>query len=244
MSVQLAANQTLFNPDPQISVVALGQGQQCYVIDDALVDPMAMVDLARTTAFEAPRGFPYPGVVAQAPASVVQRMADFFAQHVRGRMGARRTLDLTVRMSLVTLAPNQLAPLQWQCHRDRVADDPMAVLFAASVLYLFRDPALGGTSFYVPRLPRAEMNKMIADSQMLDAAQFTTRYGVQPGYMAGSNAYFECVATVPAAWNRLIFYDGGMFHSADVTQPSLLNGEPAAGRLTLNGFMTCKRATV
>ena len=115
------------------------------------------------------------------------------------------------------------------------------VLFAASVLYLFRDPALGGTSFYVPRQSAAQTDRLVADSLTLDASEFSTRYGLQPGYMDGNNAYFERIAQVPAAWNRAIFYDGGLFHSADLQLPASLDPDPMRGRLTLNGFFHCKR---
>jgi hypothetical protein len=49
------------------------------------------------------------------------------------------------------------------------------------------------------------------------------------------------VARVPAAWNRAIFYDATLFHSADVDQPELMSAEARRGRLTLNGFFTCTR---
>ena len=61
------------------------------------------------------------------------------------------------------------------------------------------------------------------------------------GIKAQLNAYFERIASVPAAWNRLIVYDGGLFHSADVDRPELLSADPARGRLTLNGFFSCRR---
>jgi hypothetical protein len=142
---------------------------------------------------------------------------------------------------MVTVPPQALEPRQWQCHRDRVTAEPGAILFAASVLYLFREPALGGTSFYVPRQSARETDQMLEDSQVLGAAEFSDRYGLHAGYMAGSNAYFERIAQVPAAWNRAIFYDGGLFHSADVDQPALLSSDPLRGRLTLNSFFTCRR---
>jgi len=233
----------LFNPRPQLSVVPLTAGELCVVVDNALADPHALVAWAATnpTAFQPPQGYPYPGLVADAPTRLAQAMGDFFAVHVRKALGARRTLDTTVRLSMVTTPPRELEPRQWQCHRDRVADDPRAVLFAASVLYLFNNPALGGTSFYAPRRPLAEMLPMLADSQTLTPQAFSARHGVQPGYMAGSNAHFERVAQVPAAWNRAIFYDGGLFHSGDVDDPAQLSADPARGRLTLNSFFTCKR---
>jgi Family of unknown function (DUF6445) len=233
-----------FNPKPHVKAVQLHGGQQCLVIDNALARPEALVDWAAKRTFERPRGYPYPGLVLDAPAEITQRMADYFVQHARAPLGARRLLDLTLRLSIVTVPPAELEPRQWQCHRDRVADDPRAVLFAASVLYLFDKRTLGGTSFYVPRQSATITDQMLADSQTLTAHEFCSRHGVQPGYLAGSNAYFERVAQVPAAWNRIIFYDGGLFHSADVDQPELLSADPMRGRLTLNSFFTCKRNAV
>jgi Family of unknown function (DUF6445) len=232
-----------FNPQPRLSVWPLGPHADCVVADDALVDPQALVDWAGAQRFVPPAGYPYPGLVLQAPAELTQRVADFLALHARTRLGARRTLELTVRLSLVTVPPQELEPRQWLCHRDRI-DDSGRLLFAASVLYLFRDPALGGTSFYRPRLPPEATDQLIADSMRLDAQAFGARHGLQAGYMGDSNAYFERVATVPAAWNRMIFYDGGLFHSADVGRPALLSAHPAHGRLTLNSFFTCRRQAV
>jgi hypothetical protein len=232
-----------FSAQPQISAVPLMGQDTCWVVDNVLANPDGLVRWAHAQeqGFADPVGYPYPGVVLDAPAAITQGMADYFAQHGRTRLGARRTLGTTVRLSVVTTPPAQLLPLQWQCHRDRVADDPRAFLFAASVLYLFRTPALGGTSFYVPRLSAQATDAMLADSQLLDGPSFTAKHGVQPGYMNGSNAFFERVAQVPAAYNRAIFYDGGLFHSADVDQPSLLTPNPQTGRLTLNSFFSCTR---
>jgi hypothetical protein len=223
-----------------LRTVPLGPGRTCVVVDDALLDPQAAIDAAAAQRFEAPP-YPYPGLVSEAPPSVTTRIADFFATQVRGHLGVRRTLDLTVRWSIVCTPEDRLDPRQWQCHRDRVTQEDGDILFAASVLYLFRDPALGGTSFYVPRQSAAETDRLQADSQTLDAAAFAARWGVRPGYMDGSNAYFERVARIPAQWNRMIFYDGGMFHSADVDAPDRLDADPRRGRLTLNSFFTCKR---
>jgi Family of unknown function (DUF6445) len=231
----------MFNADAAVSVVPLMAGQRCVVIDGALTDPGALVEWACHQAFAAPRGFPYPGLVLDAPLAAAQQAAEFFAQKVRGLMGARRILDSTTRLSLVTVPPDQLEPRQWQCHRDRIAANPHEVLFAASVLYLFRDAALGGTSFYAPRQPAAQTDRLVADSQTMSAQDFSARYGIGPSYMADSNPYFERIASVPAAWNRMIVYDGSLFHSADVDHPERMSADPARGRLTLNGFFTCRR---
>jgi hypothetical protein len=142
---------------------------------------------------------------------------------------------------MVTVPPAELDPVQWQCHRDRVAAEPNRVIFAAMVLYLFHNPALGGTSFYRPRLSSDQTDRMVADSQMMAADEFSARHGLRAGYMSGSNPYFERITSVPAAWNRMIFYDGSLFHSADIGESSLISSDPRTGRLTLNGFFTCRR---
>ena len=229
-----------FNPDPKTSSVPLPGGFEVVVIDDVLLDPDSLVAWARGQAFQPPAGFPYPGLVTGAPGGLAARFADFFAQHARTRLQARRTLSHDVRLSMVSTPPEQLDPRQWQCHRDRVSTDP-GVVFVASVLYLFRDPALGGTSFYVPRQSASATDRIQYDSQTLSAAQFTARYGLRPGYMDGGNAYFDCVARVPAAWNRMILYDAGFFHSGDIGRPGLLTTDPASARLTLNCFFSCRR---
>jgi hypothetical protein len=40
----------------------------------------------------------------------------------------------------------------------------------------------------------------------------------------------------------VIFYDGSIFHSAHIAAPQLLSDDPLQGRLTLNGFLTCRRS--
>jgi len=241
MPAELEVTGRFFNPAPRISVIQITNGQVCVVVDDVLSDPEALISWAAAQTFEPPRDYPYPGLVLAAPAAVAQLVGEHFAEYARSRLKGRRTLAVTVRLSMVTVPPAELDPVQWQCHRDRVAAEPDQVIFAAMVLYLFRNPALGGTSFYRPRLPSDQTDRMIADSQMMTADEFTARYGLHSGYMSGGNPYFEHITSVPAAWNRMIYYDGGLFHSADIGAASQLSRDPRAGRLTLNGFFTCRR---
>jgi hypothetical protein len=241
MNAWLDAAGRCFNPTPTVSRVQITREQVCVVVDDALLRPEGLIEWAAERTFELPTGYAYPGLILEAPETLSQPVADEFTRHAGGLLGAQRTLDFFVRLSLATLPPDLLEPVQWQCHRDRLAAEPDRVIYAAMVLYLFRNPALGGTSFYRPRRPATETDRMLADSQMLGADEFRARYGLQPGYMVGSNAYFERVAQIPAAWNRMIFYDGGLFHSADIHDPTLLSADPRSGRLTLNGFFACSR---
>lgn len=231
-----------FSPAPRASVVPIVPGEDCIVLDGALANPDGLVAWAATQEFRQPEGFPYPGVILDAPPAVAALVGDYFAEKARGRLGGRRTLSTTVRLSLVTLSPRELRPVQWQCHRDRLPSAPRDLRLAGMVAYLFRDSELGGTSFYRSRLSEAGTGQMISDAGRMAAAEFTARYGLEPGYLSGSNRYFERVAQVPAAWNRMLFYNGDLFHSGDITAPERLRGDPRSGRLTLNGFFTCRPA--
>jgi len=236
----LDAEGRFFHPEPRLRVVPLPHGGRCVVVDDVLANAEGVRRWAATQAFRPATSFPYPGLIFDAPKALGERMADFFAEHARAPLGGRRTLHHEVRLSLLCTPPDALAPMLWQCHRDVVLAD-QRMLCAASVLYLFHEAALGGTSFYRTLQDAAEIDRMAEDSFRMDAATFSSRHGVEPGYINGDNAHFERVAKVLAAWNRAIFYDGSLFHAPDVDQPALLSTDALRGRLTLNGFFSCRR---
>src|SRR5258708_33160739 len=115
-------------------------------------------------------------MVLDAPWDSTRHVAGHFALYARSRLGARRTVGAAARMSLVTVPPAELDPIQWQCHRDRLATEPERVVFAAMVLYLFRDPTFGGTSFYPPVHDAQQTDRMVAHTQGLSAADLGNRY--------------------------------------------------------------------
>ena len=242
MDSWLDAAGRFFNPQPRVSAIPIAPGEFCFLVDEALANPQGLIDWAAAQEFRPAQGYPYPGVTIDAPAAVSTLIGDYFAAHARGRLGGRRTLSTTVRLSLVTLAPRELRPVQWQCHRDRLEPVPGDLRLAAMVAYLFRDPALGGTSFYRSLQSEEETMRMIVDAGRMSGAEFGARYGVEAGYLNGSNRYFERLVQVPAAWNRMLFYNGDLFHSGDVVSPAPDAADPRRGRLTLNGFFTCRRA--
>jgi hypothetical protein len=236
----------VFNPQPRIARVPIagnGQGQNAaWVIDDVLLEPERLRQRAidEQQRFVAAPHNAYPGLEWQMDADVSKPLSDFFMLHIRSLLQARRTLSMYSRLSLATLQPPQLRPLQRLCHRDRFGTTAGQGV-AACVIYLFDAPELGGTSFYRPRRPIAEIDADIRRWNTLSDDAFTQEIGAAPAYLTASNPHFELVGTVPAAWNRAVFYDGGQFHSSHISQPSLLNADPAQGRLTLNGFFICKR---
>ncbi|MDP2007924.1 MAG: DUF6445 family protein [Rubrivivax sp.] len=233
----------MFNPKPRIERVPVGGGHHAWVVDDVLLDAEALRAraIAERQRFAAAPYNAYPGLEWPMGPEVSGPLADFFLLHIRALLGARRTLSMTSRLSLVTLQPHQLRPLQRLCHRDRLGVTPDQAV-AACTLYLFDDPALGGTSFYLPKRPIEDINADIRRWHTLDDAAFTQEIGAAPGYLTESNVHFELAAVVPAAFNRAVFYDGGQFHSSHITRPELLSDHPARGRLTLNGFFVCQRS--
>ena len=235
----------IFNPHPSVQIITLPTGQLCLTVDNALVNPDALVQLAATQSsqFENAPFNAYPGIQLAMAAEFSNRLNDFFTLHIRGLLHARRTLHMHSRLAMVTLAPEQLQPRQSIPHRDSAWIEPNQTI-AASVLYLFNDENLGGTSFFAPKKSPQETSLLVHDSGTMSAEMFRQKYGIKPGYFNESNDYFEKIYTAPPKWNRLIFYDGSIFHSGDIPQPThpgKLSADPHTGRLTLNGFFTCSR---
>ena len=231
-----------FNPRPRIERVPLANDQFCYVIDDAVLEPERLVAFAAANAeaFHSVNYNAYPGILLPTPGQISVALNEFFLQHIRRLFDARRIVQMHSRLALVTLAPQSLRPWQTLCHCDSVGIEPRHSI-QASVLYLFRDAGMGGTSFYEATRPAREIAMLFHDANTLSPEMFEQKNALGRGYMLTSNRYFRQIASVPAKWNRLIFYDGAVLHSGDIIAPEKLSADPLAGRLTLNGFFTCRR---
>lgn len=232
----------MFNPAARFETLRFSNGQTCLIVDDALLEPERLLQhaAANRSAFSAVSFNAYPGVLLPVPPAVTSALADFFTVHVRRHFDARRLLQVHCRLSLVTIAPQALQPTQCLAHRDQPTLDPRHSI-QACILYLFRDAALGGTSFYEAARPEAEIRRLSSDAQRLPAAEFFASYGLEPRYLGDSNAWFTHVGRVAAKWNRCIFFDGYGLHSGDIPQPQRLSADPLSGRLTFNGFFTSRR---
>lgn len=233
----------MFNPAPRIEAIPITPQQACYVIDDALLEPQRWIEhaAAHAHAFQASPHNAYPGIELAMPDTVSVQLDAFVSRHLRTAFGVRRTVRAASRLALATRAPHDLHPRQWLPHVDRLEAEPDQRILA-SVLYLFDDASLGGTGFYRPIRPQAEVLRLLGDALAQPPAVFAREYGIAPGYMGASNAWFERVLTVPARFNRLIVYDGRVFHSGDIPHPERLSEDPRRGRLTCNGFFVCRRA--
>ena len=234
----------MFNPNAKIHALPIYPGQWCCVIDDVLLEPEAWVARAERFAdqFAAFSGNAYPGLELHLPAQFtplwdqyLQNARRFIAAQSATNLPAAKLIEGYTRLGIVSKSEAQLQPYQWICHRDRLSPDPRHQI-EATVLYLFQNPDLGGTSFYRARANEAATAQLVYDSGVLSGEEFQRCYGVTPGYLRASNAHFAHCLTVQPRFNRLIFYSGMVFHSSHITHPALLSSSPRQGRLTLNGF--------
>lgn len=233
---------TLFNPHAVVQRLPLFDGHYCLVIDNFLREPHALVDFAQRHrhAFRYDNDNYFPGVEINMGRQFALALEQFFMLELRPYFHARRQLGVACRMSMTTLQPRQLHPLQRLCHRDAESSPP-GMGIAAAVVYLFDRPDLGGTSFYRPKLGIADTRQLLTDLQHASTQVCNETLQAPASYLHASNAYFELMHTVEAKWNRALFYEGTIFHAAQIAQPTLLNDDPSTARLALNGFLKFKK---
>lgn len=233
----------LLNPDPCVSVVPIFDGHQCVVIDDFMLEPEALVDFAthnRGFFAEQPGNY-YPGPELPLGGTLAARLHDSFLLHARGPLKVRRVNGMLSRLSLVTRRPDQLLPGQRLPHRD-AAGLAAGEEMAAMVLYLFKDERFGGTSFFKPKVPMAEVTALLQQLRRQERSGDMAAADVPSTFATGSTRHFEKVLTIPPRYNRAIFYNGGLFHSGDLHSPELMVNDPRAGRLTVNAFFRVRLA--
>jgi hypothetical protein len=232
----------IFNPNASIEVVPLFDGHHCIVVDNFLRQPQALVDFANSKRahFRYDTDNYFPGLEMDMGREFALSLEQYFMLQMRRHFAARRQLGVACRLSMTTLQTHELKALQRLCHRD--ADIfPPGVGIAAAVVYLFQNPDLGGTSFYRPKLNADATRELLSTAQNATSEACTALLKTAPAYLHASNDYFELIHTVPAKWNRAIFYQGTIFHAAHIIQPGLLNSEPNTARLALNGFFKFKK---
>ena len=231
------------NPEAKLRREPIAGSAFCIVVDDFLANPEMLVDYAvrHPGEFSHPN-VGYPGVqirvnddamtdVFRFVRSQMSRLYEF----MRGQIGIRSLL------SMLTLPPEKLGLLQRICHVDPNPDRGRGKY--AALIYLFNDERLGGTSFY-----RWRNEKLVWEGRELlraDAGkgeEFLKRhfetFRKAPRYMTESNDVAELLCTIPARFNRFVFYSGDIPHTGAIAAPELLSDDPRKGRLTLNLFFS------
>jgi hypothetical protein len=234
-------NAIRINSNAIIRREAISEGQHCVIVDDFLKDPHELVELAANHAgeFSTPnRGFPgrQYGVGEEAMTDIYRFIRANMTKHFPFLRGG---LNLWTFLSMVTMQPDELPNLQRICHIDP-NPQPDRTVYAALV-YLFQNEDLGGTGFY-----RWKERELIWEALAIESEDsikglsflqenFPT-FRKPAHYMTGSNEIAELLHTIPARFNRMVFYSGDMPHSGSITAPELLSNDVRKGRLTLNIF--------
>jgi hypothetical protein len=222
------------NARPTARLSHLGrEGEPLLCLDGLMRHPQALVEHAATQAEFAPVYGPtggYPGVRASAPLDYVEAVVRALDPVLRDAfgLGAVRLARAECNFSLVTLAPEALAPSQRVPHID--TSDPLHFAF----LHYLCGPDQGGTAFYRHRAtgfeaitPEREARYHAARAAEPDPAL---------GYIAGDTPEFEQIGAADAAFDRLLVYRSRQLHSGLV--PATLDADPRRGRLTANIFLS------
>jgi hypothetical protein len=221
---------------------AISEDHHCVIVDDFLQNPRELVEFGaqNNVDFSTAKSH-YPGMYIDVDKDAMSEIYRFIRfQMTKHFPFLRGDLKFSAFLSMVTYRPDELSALQRMCHTDP-APDPSRTPYAA-LLYLFENEELGGTSFFrywkkhellkeVEAMDRDDPEK--AHEFLL--ANFPT-FRKTPEYMTESNEIAELLHTIPARFNRMIFYSGRIPHCAAITAPELLSKDCRKGRLTLNVF--------
>jgi len=231
------------NPSATIRREPISEEHCCVIVDDFLLEPKKLIDFAVRHAgdFDSVQSS-YPGPLLRIDASA---MADIY-RFIRFSMARqfpfhKGGLDFWSYLAIVAVRPSDLSYLQRICHTDPERN-PRRAPYAA-LIYLFENEDLGGTGFY--RWKELEIVKQIEavgredpDKALALLHEHFPTYRRPSHYMTESNEIAELLTTIPARFNRMIFYSGDVPHSGAITSPELLSRDVQQGRLTLNVFVS------
>ena len=230
------------NPQLDIQQASITEGYDYVAVDDFLQNPHDVIDYASSHADRLqsrPRGG-YPGRQFQLDDEPLADVYRFVRTNLPRRFRFfRGDMKMWAVLSLTTTQPDELFGFQLLCHVD-TNPHPDRTVFAGLV-YLFDDQDLGGTDFYRWKDPDLEQQATALEDKNPGAGieflreRFPT-LATPPAYLTGSNEVVEHLCSIPARFNRFVFYSGRIPHSAAIAAPQRLSADPSQGRLTRNVF--------
>ncbi len=226
------------NPDcrPDIRIVG-HERTPIVVLDDPILSVDALVKHASQTAeYSSGDEFAYPGIRAKLPIDYSEVLVPNIVgmlDHVY-RIPPGRTHKLIHELfSLITLEPEELAPLQRIPHTDT-----RHPFYFASVHYLSPGEH-AGTGFFRHRPTGFERISEERYPELVQAANVHMEKHGLPAekYIDASDDHFELIADVEYRQNRMIVYPGNLLHSGLIRPDVDIGADPSDGRLTANLFL-------
>ncbi|QAY78096.1 DUF6445 family protein [Sphingosinicella sp. BN140058] len=218
--------------------ILVGNARSPVIVVDAFTGTVpTAIDIAAALApFPPPQRVHYPGLRRiiderdHAALFYVENMLQAAAPFIGGGFGIDRFDFIEASFSLITTPPAVLAPVQRAPHFDSTDPNYLAVL------HYLRAPAGSGTAFYRHRATGFER---ITEARMNDYVEVAKRESPRfaPGYIAGSNDFYEQTFMVEAVPDRLIIYQGSLLHSGIIPPGMAFSADPRVGRLTTNIFV-------
>lgn len=181
-----------------------------------------------------PAGASYPGIRAWCEPSYLDRQRPLMMQVMNKVFGFTKGVSCEVStFSVVTLAPEDLSPLQRLPHYDHAQGQLVAVM------HYLQGPESGGTAYY--RHKRSGFETVSPEREAAYGAALAEderEYGMPDAeYYHGTGDRFELIGEIEAKPDRLVLYRGRLLHSGVIPDPAALSTDPAKGRLTINMFL-------
>jgi hypothetical protein len=223
-------------PEPRVEVLTVGvEKTPVLILDDLLTGGHALVDHAAEVTVLAPvkagANF-YPGVRAPAPAPYVQALVRALRPYMARVFGAPEggRAGVTCALSMAVTPANEASVVQRLPHIDTAEPNQLAIL------HYLCGPEHGGTAFYRHRETGLEtIDPDQSKPYFAVLRRQIERVPTGPGYITGSDALFERIGAVEAAFERIIVYPSRLLH-AGILPDTPVSLDPRAGRLTVNTF--------
>ena len=223
-----------FNPNSKIEFHRFGHEEQpILVIDDLILDPEKLVELAINRQWNPPNAGLYPGIIAEPPEQYLYELAAKLKPNFCRAFNfpSDKRLSATGFFALTTKGLKDFGPWQRIPHFDQSDTDSVAMV------HYLHPTQIGGTGFfrhspsgYESINPRRQQsyNQEVQDwidgnpKRLIDFAGVNT-----PNY--------ELIYEVPFKFNRAVIYPSYVLHCALYNENSR-DDNPKTGRLTLNSF--------
>jgi hypothetical protein len=204
------------------------------IIDDFHPEPERAVEMAASLApFPPVRDSGYPGLRHnltpdhQEGARYARAVVEAAAPAISATFGEASLRIVAASLSVVTRRPAEVPPAQRLPHTDSYDENFIALLHNLHHVHST------GTGFYRHRRTGFERASE-ARRPALQAAWERDRaeYG-QPkqAFFAESDAWYEKIFSVEARFNRLLIYQGALFHSGLIPEDFAYDPSPRTGRL-------------